>query len=189
MNYLSEDYLRVYLAGKITSSGWREKIAPIRDDVRNNIYKVKYVGTFIKDLLTTGPFFISCDHGCYHGDTLHGVGAYGPEDTDTPGCEGDGVPKCMVPTICTHQIDDSNFVFAFIDSVTCYGTLCEIGYAIGKGIPVAVMFSDESLKKDMWFIAEIADIVLDHCGMVRKSTTKEVNIVSAAIAIAGRLVF
>ena len=93
----------------------------------------------------------------------------------------------MVPTICTHQIDDSNFVFAFIDSTTCYGTLCEIGYAIGKGIPVAVMFSDKSIRKDMWFIAEIADIVLDPFGSVLKSTTKEVDIVSAAISIAARL--
>lgn len=187
---MKNDYLlSVYLAGKITSNGWREQIAPIRDDVDNDIYGVKYVQTFIKGLITTGPFFISCDHGCYHGDTLHGVGAYGSEDVDKPGCVGDGIPKCMVPTICTHQIDKSNFVFAFIDSTTCYGTLCEIGYAIGKGIPVAVMFSNKSMRKDMWFIAEIADIVLDSYGSVLKSTTKEVDIVSAATAIAARLTF
>ncbi len=186
---MMNDELCVYLAGKITSNGWRENIAPIRDDVGEDIYGVKYVQTFIKGLITTGPFFISCDHGCYHGDTLHGVGAYGSDDVNIPGCVDEGIPKCMVPTICTHQIDESNFVFAFIDSTTCYGTLCEIGYAIGKGIPVAVMFSDESLRKDMWFIAEIADIVLDSCGLIRKSTTKEINIISAVNAIAGRLVF
>ena len=161
----------VYLAGKIHKNGWRDKILD---------YSVTICGE--KDIIATkaseylfscGPFFISCDHGCYHGENSHGVGAYKIGEEFPDRCQGKGTPQALVPTVCMNQINKSDFVFAYIDSASCYGTLCEIGYAIGKGKPVAVMFATDKLKNDMWFIAEIANIVFNRKSDVLKCETNE----------------
>ena len=153
------DNVLVYLAGKIRKNDWRSAIVT---DIRSIASGTDYilsdhtVKTIINSLWVSGPFFISCDHGCYHGDQSHGVGAGGC------GCcgEGRGVPASVVTKVCQRQIDRSNFVFAYIEDETCFGTLCEIGYAIGKGIPVTVLFSSHEIRTKMWFIAEIANIEL-----------------------------
>ena len=135
------------------------------DVLTEDIYRTEPSETYIDGLYTTGPFFICCDHGCYHGSESHGVGAYTEKEIDndsgiTPErCSGEGVPAGLVPQICESQIMDSNFLFAYIDSSTCYGTLYEIGYAKAMGIQVAVMFANPDLKRDMWFISESANIV------------------------------
>lgn len=181
--------LLVYLAGKITKNDWRNSIVKeLRGHVFDvhAIYSTQPADTYIDNMYVTGPFFISCDHGCYHGHDSHGVGAYSPgqyDDVDdgyTGGCSGNGVPKSLVPSVCMKQIEESNFVFAYIDSETCYGTLLEIGYAIGRGIPVSVMFSNKKLLKDMWFIAESANIVFDENGHLKKAEIKDPEIFDAS---------
>jgi hypothetical protein len=182
-----------YLAGKISMNDWRKCVVmELRGHVINvhDIYDTSPANTYIDGLYVSGPFFIACDHGCYHGHETHGVGAYDPNDCMyehgiTPElCEGAGVPKNMVPKLCMEQIDMSNFVFAYIDSDTCYGTLLEIGYAIGNKIPVAVMFSNRKLCKDMWFIAESASIVFNHDGYLKKSAINDGRIFDASQKIA-----
>ena len=148
------DYFAVYLAGKISKNGWRSKIVPgLRETASeaSDVLKADYKNTIIDGLVTSGPYFIGCDHGCYHGDGSHGVGA-----SVNVTCNGIGIPASIVPKVCQEQIARSNFVFAYIDSNSCYGTLCEIGYAIGKGKPVAVMFANKKLRKEMWFVSELA---------------------------------
>ena len=156
----------VYLAGKISINNWRKHVVrELRGHVIDvhGVYNVEPAETYIETVFACGPFFISCDHGCYHGHESHGVGAYDPEncaEDEYPGqCEGAGVPSSIVPWLCKEQINRSDFVFAYIDSATCYGTLLEIGYAIGIGKPVFVMFANNELRKDMWFIAESANMV------------------------------
>ena len=171
----------VYLAGKIHMNGWRKAIVPKLRDIASNvddIFGTDCAETVIENLYVTGPFFISCDHGCYHGEGSHGVGA------DGDGCEGSGVPEDVVPKVCIDQIERSNFVFAFIDDDTCFGTLCEIGYAIGKGIPVAVMLSTEKLRNSMWFVSQMADIEFAKDGYLLKSNVNDPLINRASIEIA-----
>ena len=78
----------------------------------------------------------------------------------------------------------SDFVFAYIDSPSCYGTLYEIGYAKGRNKPVAVMFANPKLKNDMWFISESANIVFSNEAYALKAETKSPDIFSAAKQIA-----
>lgn len=179
------EYFAVYLAGKISKNGWRSKLViGLRDaaDEASDVLTADYKNTIIDGLLTSGPYFISCDHGCYHGDNSHGVGA----DGDTM-CSGIGIPASIVPKVCMKQIAKSNFVFAYIDSTSCYGTLCEIGYAIGKGKPVAVMFANHKLKRDMWFIAEMAHIVFNVNGSLLRTNIQEAEIIMYAQRIAYNL--
>ena len=81
----------------------------------------------------------------------------------------------------------SNFVFAYIDDPSCFGTLCEIGYAVGRNIPVAVLFANNQLKKDMWFVSEMANIVFDSNGKMLKAQINDAEIFVYARNIADLL--
>ena len=60
--------LSVYLAEKIDQTYWRHSLVP---DLRNHPINGGPVHT--KQFIYKGPFFISCDHGCFHGSNKHGV--------------------------------------------------------------------------------------------------------------------
>lgn len=141
-----------YLAGKIRKNGWRNGFCNYQTSDPADIadgYEID-----VNDSLTiTGPFFISCDHGCYHGDNKHGVGAVNSFAThdEWGGCMGNFFTRDDVLEICKRQIDRAEIVFAYIDAPDCYGTLAEIGYAHAKGKDIVIVFSDEKLRREMWF--------------------------------------
>jgi hypothetical protein len=62
------------------------------------------------------------------------------------------------------QIDRADFFFAWIDDLTCYGTLAEIGYARAKYVFVAI--GGPTLFDDLWFAYQMADLTL-----IRKNPT------------------
>lgn len=151
----------VYLAGKISKSGWREQLAPYRDLLQVDAPTADELANLSIDfndgLTVTGPFFISCDHGCYHGEGKHGVGAVQDVHNihhfnEWAGCCGEFYSRDDVFAICKKQIERAEIVFAFIDCRDCYGTLGEIGYAYALGKDVIILFSDKDIKRDMWFI-------------------------------------
>ena len=121
--------LKAYFAGKIAKNDWRHALVP---RLRNHAWgdgdldcgKFNYVG----------PFFVSCDHGCYHSPESHG--AY------RDGCFDDGHNKPQtwkhVVDSCLHGVSSCDIVFAYIESLECVGTFTEIGYAVAKGIPVVM---------------------------------------------------
>eukprot|EP00975_Prorocentrum_lima_P036747 7731427-Prorocentrum_lima.AAC.1 len=61
---------------------------------------------------------------------------------------------------CKRQIDNSDVVIATINKeADCHGTLMEIGYAHGRGIPVLVMFDpemSEEARREFWFAAQMS---------------------------------
>lgn len=144
----------VYLAGKISPNDWRNTFCNYRyaannpEDIWNGcIVEVN------NNLSITGPFFISCDHGCYHGDEKHGVGAVNSlHSEEWGGCMGNFFSKSDVLEICKRQIDRAEVLFAYIYCDDCYGTLAEIGYAHAKGKDIVIVFNSYELKKKMWFI-------------------------------------
>lgn len=144
-NPLPAEHHFVYLAGKIRKNGWRGlRGIPYDPKEIANGYEYKK-----NEFITiTGPFFIACDHGCYHGEGMHGVGA-----DEFVGCMSDlYFTRSDVFRICTEQIDRAEILFAYIDCRDCYGTLAEIGYAYAKGKDVVIVFKNEDLKEEMWFI-------------------------------------
>ena len=159
---IKREHHSVYLAGKISCGGWRNVMfSEYRD---HSVYELtidEIEPLPINESLTiTGPFFISCDHGCYHGDRLHGVGAWDGVSDDPefmehgvwPGCGDPGLDRSEVVTLCKKQINEAEIVFAYIDCADCFGTLAEIGYAHAKGKTIIILFASDELKKDMWFI-------------------------------------
>lgn len=157
--------VNVYLAGKIKAHGWRQQLIDIRDNFfGEEKYKIRKGITVRYDnhINITGPFFLSCDHSCYHGENSHGVGLnkYYP-DGERYDCYGlrDQFTEDEVKEICLKQIKKSDIVFAYINDDTCYGTLYEIGYAAALGKKIAILFDLPERLKKMWFITKNADIV------------------------------
>lgn len=172
---------KIYLAGKIDSIGdWRNKIIFDKQytmstrvcsfmcwDVEENGGK-----NFLADeallkipdvnIYTCGPFFISCDHSCFHGQSSHGVGLNQITCCDEKNLTFD---ENDVKEICMKQIDRSDLVLAYIDSPDCYGTLYEIAYAKTIGKPVILVFSTAKLKFDMWFYCDKNTLTLDECNV------------------------
>lgn len=143
----------VYLAGKIAPYDWRHRFCYYRGVPGEPEYIAAGCTIDVNDNLTiTGPFFISCDHGCYHGDGKHGVGAVNSFHSDEwGGCMGNFFTRDDVLNICKGQIDRAEIVFAYINQDDCYGTLAEIGYAHALRKDIVIVFSNDRLKKEMWF--------------------------------------
>ncbi|MBD3922983.1 nucleoside 2-deoxyribosyltransferase [Paenibacillus sp. PR3] len=153
--------LLVYMAGKIGKNDWRHRIFK---DLRNanNGFVMKMVDGF----QYCGPYFIKCDHGCYHGDNTHGRGLNtsicesGIDEYN--GYEASKQNSYNVVTKCTNWIQAASVVFAWIDRPDAYGTIAEIGYAVALGKPVFVAVSNElACVNDLWFPCRLADVSIN----------------------------
>ncbi|MFF3912665.1 DUF559 domain-containing protein [Streptomyces sp. NPDC001852] len=132
----------IYLAGKISSGDWRHDLLGWQlrgawehdDDTPSRSWPVIKKGV-LDTFDYIGPYFISDDHGCGHGPGTHGCGA----DGCVPCYSYENLPKrSQVRELCLTAIDTADIVFAWLDDVTAYGTLVEIGYARGRGKNVVV---------------------------------------------------
>jgi len=160
---------RVYFAGKVKKHGYRQSWFGER---------VMSDGHQIYDLLGGkveygGPFAISCDHGCWHHESVphalvdlwggHTCGLksnratmkddiYGDEWSNNFRVDSkDAIDRCLT------QIDNSDAVYAYIEGRDCYGTLFELGYTVAKHIPLFICLAGPSHKKpysDLWFSYE-----------------------------------
>lgn len=168
--------IKVYLAGKIYPYDWRHSFINIRGEsgymggdlipIMRKFFFTHY-GQSFRDLLITGPFFISCDHSCFHGDNTHGVG----NNKET--CDGEslrGLQEKDVVDICLTQISNSDIVFSYIEDNTCYGTIAELGYARKKNKKIFIVFKNPKLADELWFVKNMADqfIVLDGDNVVER---------------------
>lgn len=175
MNNVNHRKPRIYLAGKVTNSGWRSKILPgclkrtdgisiMYDETagtsgKNYFYNYEYERD---KFIITGPHTISCDHSCFH----YSKHAAGNEflDPEYPkdayiyrdAWEYGGLSRHDILNACKKQISKSDAVFAYIDEKELYGTAAEIGYAHAKGIPVFIMFPNGWFYEEYWFLTEMA---------------------------------
>jgi hypothetical protein len=156
-----------YFVGKIKHTGWRHKIL----DLRNTDYPWDaYISGaspridhgIAPGLRYGGPFTVACDHGCYHGPNTHGAGV------NRSTCESgmcDANLPCKYQSFATqivanwlHSIASVDIVFAWIDDLTAYGSLAELGFAHAFGKQIWLAWPNE--LPDLWFINELASQVL-----------------------------
>lgn len=164
--------LNVYLAGKISRNDWRFRIFPIRNADTSHITQNPHPHQPVVDgMRYVGPFFLACDHGCFHGDSSHGRGAdrlrwAEPSNTHL---EPDASRICYTLDAAEHTPQDvfqkclkwlaeAEIVFAWVDAPSAYGTLVEVGIATALGIPVYLATSREAetrynISREMWFAA------------------------------------
>lgn len=153
--------MRIYAAGKIGKNDWRgPRRAPwgIGIDYGNiRDYLTDFEVEISPGVIYVGPWFISCDHGCYHGDNCHGVGAGSDYQ-----CSGDvlNLQQAKRDTLrnSLHQIRKADVFYARLDSREAFGTFTEIGYslALGKPVYIDVPPGCEALLKDMWFMLQMS---------------------------------
>lgn len=143
--------MKIYLAGKIAANDWRHGIVKELRDAMVDKWESPWPvlrGAILGRHDYVGPFFVACDHGCYHGENSHGVGA------KSGGCGGKQMHRRQVAENCLSAIDKADFVFAWIESADCFGTLYELGYADAKGKEILAVFSREmgvADYQDLWF--------------------------------------
>ena len=135
---------RIYFAGKITANCWRHDLVPQLRGWQQASGPID-CGRFIY----TGPFFVSCDHKCRHGDATHGVLGIGcePELEET---------REAVFEKNQAALQSSSRVFAYIASPNCYGTLIELGWAARAGIPVFIVFAPSVDHEDFWYAQQLS---------------------------------
>jgi very-short-patch-repair endonuclease len=145
---------RIYLAGKVTPlNDWRETI------ISNQIYNEDNWGGYaivfpdipdIPLIFYTGPFL-----------------AYGKPHDYCASSHGltNATSRSEIPEKCLRAIDHAHIVFAWLDDITAYGTLVELGYAKAKGKTIWLAGRREKLGDDednnpLWFAYQLADEVM-----------------------------
>lgn len=184
--------MKIYLAGKVGQNDWRNGIVEgLRSECADLFSDpLRPWRTLHRSVAGrhhyTGPYFISCDHGCFHGESSHGYGANPvPDEYGLPACveacahsfnsgcatthgynDFDQEFRRHVVDQCLTAINNSDVVFAWLDDLTAFGSIFEIGYAIGQGTPVFTFFDlsarkqwyDENTKNSpLWFTQEATD--------------------------------
>lgn len=173
----------IYLAGKISPGDWRQDVvAGIREAWGDNwggrLWSVHDAtwpvlsGGVLGAFDYTGPYFVAtCSHtegGCEQDE--HRAGSL---------CEGEPAHRRNTADRCLDAINRSEFVFAWLDNLTAYGTLAEIGYAKGRGKTIIVaspelprtlydLYEDEMEGREprgigmenLWFVFSLADTII-----------------------------
>jgi hypothetical protein len=157
--------LTFYFAGKIAKNDWRHDLVHdfrdyefFNDDLPFREWPILQ-NALGHGLHYSGPHFLSCDHGCAHGPNKHGVF----------GCCMDQMvpPHSHVSHAALLQIQRADVLFVWIDDVTCYGTLVEVGIAralnkmiwLGWAVGMATVQDDGRCapKDDLWFATSLSD--------------------------------
>jgi hypothetical protein len=108
--------------------------------------------TVFKAAAYVGPFVMSDDHGCFHGTNTHGQGAW-----DACGGAYQGLTtRTEVAERARRGIACADHVFAWLDDLTAYGTLVEIGLATGLGKRVWIYTAPGKDHADLWFASHLA---------------------------------
>lgn len=149
--------MKIYLAGKIGKGDWRHDIV---DDLRSNETTPDHPWPILHRHIFgvhdyTGPYFVACDHGGFHGRNRHGVGLGAWEDHGSCCPIEFHTNRAGVTQRCIEGLCAADLIFCWIDRADAYGTLVEIGIAhtLGKDIWIA---GPEALH-DLWFAYEMAD--------------------------------
>lgn len=147
---------RLYLAGKFTGgiihkdeNDWRENLISLKGENTDwslSIFRrhsasrcgLTYVGPYPVDL-TSG-------HGGDYGH-FEENGWIDPTRAD----------RCEVLHDCLDSIKLCNVFFAWIDSLDCYGTLAEIGYAYALGKRIYIGYPSQLNVRELWFSFGMAE--------------------------------
>lgn len=136
----------VYLAGKIRKNCWRHSLVAGLRDHHWNFGPLKQ-----DDFVYVGPFFVGCDHGCYHQVSSHGNGS---------GCtHNQESSQPCVAELCRTAIRKADLLFCYLDSADCYGTIAEIERAHVYGVPAVIAFAPNiatAKLNDFWFVCTVA---------------------------------
>ena len=144
---------RVYLAGKIDQNDWRHDLVPhLRE------HQIDDGPLPTETFVYMGPFFVSCDHGCFHGRNKHGA---------RDGCSEGSLTALQIIQRSYDGVGASDLIFAYITANDCHGTISEITVALCLGKPIHIAFAPEVDSKDFWFLTEQVGWVYENVNLKR----------------------
>jgi hypothetical protein len=152
----------VYFAGKVSKGGgYRGKLfnEPRVMSLGHQIYEVNG-----GKVVYGGPFALANDHGTCH-QMPHGLvdcsGGHsgldgwmdGWDSSVWDGKNGVGVWSKLAVAKCFDQITDCDAVHCFLETISCYGTLVELGFAASRYKPIYIFYKDKAQNwyKHFWF--------------------------------------
>lgn len=145
--------MNVYLAGKVAQNGWRTSLvggarldaAKLVNDEPWPVLK----GAIFGEHDYVGPFLYGCDCGhCFSGAT-HGAIV---EEAYCLGHSFASIDQDELIRRCFDAIRRADLVFCWIDAAEDYGSMVELGYALGIGKLVVVGLRDRGdPAEDRWF--------------------------------------
>lgn len=172
--------MKVYLAGKIAKNDWRHSIV---DGLRSAVH----IGSashwpvlqsaIFDEHDYVGPFFTSCDHGCFHGPGSHGVGVGGPSG----GCCVNPISPHAVASLCLGAVSNCDLFFAWFDEDcgSAYGTLLELGWALAMEKLVVIGVHRKADTSDLWFALRASEALRS----IRCNPVIEANTAREALAV------
>lgn len=145
--------LSFYLAGKIDwGCNWRNSIVSydLMDGQFDPLGDWPLLRGAINDKHNyVGPYYTCMGHGQSFGDDdRHGLDVT-PDAVKTV--------KSEVVRKCLDAIQHADVLFAWIDSLDCYGTITEVGYALA--LDKSVWIAGPRCYRDMWFLCRAASCV------------------------------
>lgn len=152
--------MRIYLAGKVGKNDWRHEIVPgLRAVI--TAQDAEYVVAppdewpalqFFGSHSYVGPYFIGCDHGCFHGPSQHGCISLIPEANEAEQRASLQRRQAAVRRLCLRAVAQADLVFAYIESTDAFGTCFELGFAEALGKTVEVC-APEALDLSEWWLS------------------------------------
>jgi hypothetical protein len=131
---------KIFIGGPLGHHNFREELGLVDRKVSELNPKIQ-----INDSVFTyvGPIVPSCDHGCWHAILSTGGDAADDGSIDAKGYQIhlhlDNPSRIVAANFS--QIDIADMCFFWFPDKTSYGSLVELGYAVGKGKPVYAGFS------------------------------------------------
>lgn len=151
------DIPAVYLAGKISKNDWRHEVV---SSLRGALESYERPADLdpprghlvFKAAEYVGPFVMSDDHGCFHGPNTHGQGAWDA----CAGAYSHVTTRTEVAQRARVGIAEADHIFVWLDDLTAYGTLVEVGFAAGLGKRVWIYTAPGKDHADLWFASHLA---------------------------------
>ena len=137
----------IYLAGKIDKSDWRHQVVP---ELRRHEAYLETIDT--NEFIYVGPFFKSCDHGCFHTDGSHGLLGQNQKLRR--------LAQIQVRNACFEAVKNCDIFFLYINHPEAFGSLVEVGWAQAFNKKVVVIYAPgiaSPYSNDYWFSSITAD--------------------------------
>lgn len=138
--------MNIYLAGKISDYDWRHQVVL---GLTDKLKALPADGTWpLMDASILG---------------LHGY--TGPYFRKIEKTAGDQTPT-KVHRLCLSAVMQSDLVYAWVDDVTAYATIYEMGYAAALGKFTAVAYPTSFDRSELWFMSCCSDEIIEATGPI-----------------------
>lgn len=151
---------RIYFAGKIGGSDWRDCITGYKRPAgsvlscegrqgKRDLFDSRYTEDE-GDFINGGPFYIWDDHIGVPKDEQHGIGLHTPGDMHLN--RSPMLRRAAIFKVNLQRLRRADIVFAYINEADCFGTMVEIGQAQVFGKETHIGFGPKAPFDDMWML-------------------------------------